>query len=146
MLPAGNLSDMMYPMTADIYYSTNTQNRLGEMVSSWTKDRTVKCSAIKDRPDSSMVNAVISEKFTEYTTKVNFRTDDNILVSSDGTPYPLTDIIIKNIKDPSGHLVWFEYDGEPTKFELGNVEPMYDPMHNFFGYRVLLKRADDQSV
>lgn len=145
MLPGGNLSEMMYPMTADLYYSTNTQNRLGEMVSSWNKDRVVKCSAIKDRPDSAIANAMLSEKFIEYNFKVNFRTDDNILKSSDGTSYAPTDIIITNIKDPAGNIVWFEYDGEPTDFEIGNVEPMYDPMHNLFGYRVLLRRADDQT-
>ena len=145
MLPGGNLSEMMYPMTADLYYSTNTQNRLGEMVSSWNKDRVVKCSAIKDRPDSAIANAMLSEKFIEYNFKVNFRTDDNILKSSDGTSYAPTDIIITNIKDPAGNLVWFEYDGEPTDIEIGNIEPMYDPKHNLFGYRVLLRRADDQT-
>ena len=104
MLPNGNLSDLMYPMTADIYYSTSEQSSFGEMVNTWSFDRVVNCSAIKERPDSSVINAITSEKF-----------------------------------------VWFEVLDEPTVFELGNLEPMFDPFHNFFGYRIFLRRADDQS-
>ena len=54
MLSLGNLSAIMYPMSADIYYSTETQNDIGEIVSSWSKDRSIKCSAIKERPFSKI--------------------------------------------------------------------------------------------
>jgi DNA-binding ferritin-like protein len=145
MLPSGDLSDMMYPMTADIYYAAAEQSDFGEMVNQWTMDKVVACSAIKERPDSSTVNAMLSEKFIEYNYRINFRTANDILKSSDGTSYAVTDILITNIKDPSGKLVWFEMLDAPTVFEIGNVEPMFDAFHNFFGYRILLRRADDQS-
>lgn len=144
MLPNGNLSDLMYPMTAEIYYSTSEQSDFGEMVNEWSLDKVVNCSAIKERPDSSAVNAILSEKFIEYNFRVNFRTPDDILKSSDDISYAPTDILITNIKDPSGKVVWFEMSEEPTVFEIGNVEPMFDVFHNFFGYRILLRRADDQ--
>jgi hypothetical protein len=56
----------------------------------------------------------------------------------------LTDIIITNITDPSGTKVWVESSGDSTEFELRNVEPMFDPLHNFFGYRILIVRAEEQ--
>jgi len=145
MLPNGNLSDLMYPMTADVYYSTSEQSDFGEMVNQWSFDRVVYCSAIKEKPDSSIANAILSEKFIEYNYRLDFRTSDDILKSSDNTAHAPTDIVITNIKDPSGKVVWFEILDEPTVFEIGNVEPMFDPFHNFFGYRILLRRADDQS-
>ena len=74
-----------------------------------------------------------------------FRTDDEILMSSDGTRYMPTEVIITNIKDPSGREVLSEPSGDSTEFELGNAEPMFDPMHNFFGYRILLQRSEEQS-
>ena len=39
MLPQGNLNNLFYPMTADIYYATSSQNGFGEMEKSWTFDR-----------------------------------------------------------------------------------------------------------
>jgi hypothetical protein len=145
MLPSGDLSDMMYPMTADIYYAAAEQSDFGEMVNQWSMDKVVACSAIKEKPDSSATNAILSEKFIEYNYRINFRTANDILKSSDGVAYPPTDILITNIKDPQGKLVWFEMSDVPTVFEIGNVEPMFDAFHNFFGYRILLRRADDQS-
>lgn len=144
MLPAGNISDLMYPMTADVYYSTETQNDLGSIVSSWQKDRTIRCSAIKERPSTVVSDAIEAQKFLDYAPKLDFRTDQNIGVSEDGTRYMPTEILITNIKDPSGTDVWTELSGEPTEFELRNIEPMFDPLHNLFGFRVLLVRSEEQ--
>ena len=101
MLPNGNLSDLMYPMTADIYYSTAEQSSFGEMVNTWSFDRVINCSAIKERPDSAIANAISSEKFIEYSYKLDFRTADEILKSSDDISYSITEILITNIKDVS---------------------------------------------
>lgn len=144
MLPSENINEMFYPMTADLYYSSGEQNDFGEMVSTWTKDRTIKCSAIKERPSTTVQNKITSQKFIEYEFRLDFRTNEDVLVASDGTSYALTEIIITNIKDPSGKVVWFESSSQATVFELGNVEPMFDPFHNYFGARILLRRADDQ--
>lgn len=145
MLPNGNLSDIMYPMTADIYYSKETQNDLGSMVSTWKQDRVIRCSAIKARPSSSIADVLNSQKFIDYSPKLDFRTEDDVLMSSEDIRYMLTEIVITNIKDPSGREVWLESSGESTEFELKNIEPMFDPIHNFFGYRILIERSQDQS-
>ena len=144
MLPAGNLSDLMYPMTADVYYSTETQNDLGSIVSSWQKDRTIRCSAIKERPSTVVSDAIEAQKFLDYAPRLDFRTDQDVSVSEDGTRYMPTEIIITNIKDPSGTEVWLELSGDPMEFELRNIEPMFDPLHNLFGFRVLLIRSEEQ--
>jgi hypothetical protein len=147
MLPVGSFSDFMYPMTADIYYASYTQNDIGEMESNWEYNRTVKCSVIKERPSSTIANAIQSNKIIEFELQLDFRVEENILISDDNTSYPVTDVLIQNIKDPNGTIVWFEErQDESTKFEIQNIEPMFDPFHVVFGYRILLKRADDQDV
>lgn len=144
MLPTGSLNSLYYPMTADVYYASSSQNSFGEITKTWSKNRSIACSAIKENPASSMRSAVSLEKFIEYDIKINMRTNENIFKSSSGTSYELTDILISNIKDPIGTVAWIEKDGDPTNFEVDTVEPMFDEFHNVGGYRVLLKRSDLQ--
>lgn len=144
MLPQGSLNNLFYPMTADIYYASKTQNDFGQLVRSWSMDRSINCSAIKENPESSMRTALTADKFVEYDVKINMRTNENIYKSLDGTHYQPTDIIISNIKDPFGSMAWAESSTTPTNFEIDIVEPMYDPLHNVAGYRILLRRSDLQ--
>lgn len=144
MLPQGSLNNLFYPMTADIYYPSKSQSDFGEVEKTWFKDRTINCSAIKENPQSSMRTALTSEKFLEYDIKINMRTNENIYKALDGTYYKATDILINNIKDPFGSIVWSENSVQPTNFEVDIVEPMYDPVHNVAGYRILLRRSDLQ--
>jgi len=144
MLPQGNLNGLFYPMTADIYYATKSQNDFGELQRSWTMDRSINCSAIKENPESQMRTQLTSEKFLEYDVKINMRTNENIYKSLDGTHYRPTDILVRNIKDPFGSIAWTETDTEPTNFEIDTIEPMFDAVHNIMGYRILLRRSDLQ--
>jgi len=144
MLPQGSLNNLFYPMTADIYYASKTQNNFGEFARSWSLDRTINCSAIKENPQSQMRTQLTTEKFLEFDLKINMRTNENIYKSLDGTHYRPTDILVRNIKDPFGSIAWAETDTEPTNFELDTIEPMFDPVHNVAGYRILLRRSDLQ--
>jgi hypothetical protein len=140
----GNLDGLYYPMTADIYYATSIQDAFGEFDKKWQKDRTVKCSAIKERPDSKIRPALVTEKFLQYDFRINMRTNENIQLGSDDNIYPITDILIRNIKDPSGTIVWDEYYNDNTSFEIQAAEPMFNELHNLNGYRILLVRSDRQ--
>jgi len=144
MLPQGSLNNLFYPMTADIYYATKSQNDFGQLERTWELDRQINCSAIKENPESQMRTQLTSDKFIEFDEKVNMRTNENIYKSLDGTHYRPTDIIVRNIKDPFGSVAWAESSTEPTNFEIDTIEPMYDPVHNVAGYRILLRRSDLQ--
>jgi hypothetical protein len=144
MLPVGNLNNLYYPMTADIYYSRSHQNDFGEFEKTWQKDRTVFCSAIKERPDSKIRPALETEKFLQYDFRINMRTNEDIQRGSDDNFYPITDVLIRNIKDPAGNLVWEEYYNENSSFEIQAAEPMFNDLHVLAGYRILLVRSDRQ--
>jgi hypothetical protein len=144
MLPVGNLDNLYYPMTADIYYSKTQQDDFGEFDRTWQKDRTIQCSAIKERPDSKIRPALETDKFLQYDFRINMRTNDNIQKSSTDVLYPITEILVRNLKDPAGNLVWDEYYNENTSFEIQAAEPMFNDLHILAGYRILLVRSDRQ--
>ena len=144
MLPQGSLNNLFYPMTADIYYANKSQNDFGQLERTWELDRQINCSAIKENPQSQMRTQLTADKFVEFDEKVNMRTNENIYKSLDGTHYRPTDIMVRNIKDPFGSVAWAESSTEPTNFEIDTIEPMYDPVHNVAGYRILLRRSDLQ--
>jgi len=144
MLPVGTLNNMYYPMTADVYYSTTEQTELGEFNKVWYKDRTVACSAIKERPDSKIRPALETQKFIQYDFRINMRTPENIQKATDDKIYTIGNILIRNIKDSAGNMVWDEFNNENTSFEIQAAEPMFNEFHNVEGFRVLLVRSDRQ--
>jgi len=146
MFPGSSLNNLFYPMSADIYYATQSQNDFGEIIKDWNKDRTIKCSAIKQNPDSKVPKFLSPEQIIEYDLSVNFRTGEDILQSSDDQIYRITDILIKDIKDSKGNFVWRESLTDSTVFEVRAVEPMFDMFSVLMGYRVYLVRADDQEL
>lgn len=140
------LDGMFYPMTADIYYSTQTQNNMGEVVKTWNRDRTIACSAIKRNTDSRVAAMIDPQKFLEYDILVAMRMREDILQSSDSTLYYITDILVKNIKDANNMVVWKETIDKPTIFEVMSIEPMYNMFSVLDGYRALLVRSDNQDI
>lgn len=144
MLPITKYSDILFPMTADLYYPSEEQDSIGQIVNTWQYDRTIPCSAIKERPSSAISNSVTNMKFYDIDYQLDFRTPENISLSEDEKDYMYTDIVITNIQDPQGNYPWTEPSGNPTRFEIEAIEPLFDPFHVVFGYRVRLRRSDDQ--
>lgn len=142
MIP--RFKDVFYPMTADIYYSQKVQGELGDINLQWVLDRTVACSAIKERAEYNAKYSVQADKFVEFNFKVNMRTQDSLLIGFDGTLYRPTEVLITNIKDASGNPVWEETPSVSTTFELESIEPMFDHTSTLFGYRAMLSRSDQQ--
>ena len=62
-----------------------------------------------------------------------------------GTIYPITEILITNIKDPSGKLVWREKNDKGSQFELKTFVPSYNYAHNVEFYRGYLSRSTKQA-
>ena len=140
------INNLFYPMTADIYYATQTQNDFGEITKTWDRDRSVKCSAIKENPNSRTPNFVNPSTNLEYDIVINFRTNEDIQISSDDESYRVTDILITNIKDSNGNFVWKEDRDNATVFEIRAIEPMLDISSNVMGYRIHCVRTENQDL
>ena len=144
MLPLSNLNDMLYPMHADIYYATETQGALGNIVREWTLDRTISCSAIKQRATYNADYEQRIKRDVENNIKTNLRSAAAINISAAGETIAASEILVTNITSGSGIVVWIEEDGSPTNFEVDSIEPLLDQFGIATGYRALLMRSSDQ--
>lgn len=156
MLPnALGLNDLLFPMTASVYYSTTSQADYGNITKKWVVDREVKCSVISNQTGD--LNGELKTKGTEfiYDSNVFFRTPEDIRkqVLSNGIIkyHPLTSIAISGVKDASGELVWINgqnISNAPgaisTKYEVKTIIPTFDYNNNLRHWRVFLSKAQIQ--
>jgi len=139
-------TDYLFPMLADIYYPIVEQGAYGNVKKNWVLDKTIACQLNKAgtankeeiRPevkllqDSSLVGRV--------------RTD--IRFSSEEERNSLTNILITNVRDKNGNVIYLETSGlrsgQPTIFELMTFEPLVGPFGNVEHYKIIVKRSENQ--
>lgn len=148
MFPTSNFKDMLYPMTADIYYSENKQDALGVIQKSWVFDRTVKCSIISTMSGGAKTLAgeiKNSSNSFSYNSELLFRVSEDIQEKKNGTIYPITELLITNIKDSAGKLVWKEKGNIPSQYELKTLTVSFNSSHELEFYRGFLSRSTKQN-
>ena len=145
MLPGSGIDDILYPMTADLYYAETKQNAFGTMEKTWVYNRTIDCSAISALADKTLTGELRSQgAFFQYNSDIAFRTNQNIQRNLGSRYYPITEILITNIKDQSGKQVWTEGETEKTQYEVQSFVPSYDAFHTVDFYRGYLTRSQKQ--
>jgi len=138
--------DFAFPMLADVYYPIVEQGAYGDVKKNWVLDKTIACqfntagTANKEelRPevkliqDSSLIGRVKSD----------------IRFSSEEQKNALTNIVVTNIRDKNGNLIYLAVSGpragQPTIFELATFDPFMGPFGNVEYYRILLRRSENQ--
>lgn len=146
MLPTSSFNDLFYPMTAEIYYADTKQDELGSMKKTWVYDRTIKCSAISQMADKTTLGGESKQtnSLFELNSDILIRTNENIQKKKNGTFYPITEILITDIKDPNGEYVWEDVLGKRVQFEVKSFVPGYDFDHTKKFYRAFLARSKNQ--
>jgi hypothetical protein len=151
MLPNGDFVSILFPMTADLYYSENEQNDLGEMTKTWTKDRTINCSAITALSDKTLSPELKPSEFLTLSNNLYLRTDADVRIElpdqQDESPtiHPLTEILITNILDSNGNNSYPDVLGT-TKFEVVTVVPSFNEFQSKNYFRVYVQRSQNQNV
>lgn len=152
LLPSSTIDDILFPMTADIYYATTAQQDYGNMTKNWQFDRTVNCSMISGQADGR-IDGELRTKGTDfiYESSAFFRTKDDIRIKSNGSYVPITAIAVTNVKDPSGEYVWINGQNlsnqagvVKTKYEVKTIIPTFDYNHNFRHFRIFLSKSQIQ--
>ncbi len=141
-------NDFLFPLTADVYYPIIDQTvGYGSISKNWVKDRSIACSftsassnAKEDvRPE---VNIVIDNSLAG-------RTRSDLTTSSRGDLFSLTNIIITNIRDNMGNIIYNESSGpragKSTLFEVATFNPSVGPFGGTEFYRVVLRRSENQA-
>jgi hypothetical protein len=153
MLPnSSGLDDMLFPMTAQVYYSASIQSDYGNVIKSWVFDREVKCSAISSMSKKSF-SGELGTKGTDfiYQSDAFFRTKEDLRRKGNGQYVPITAVAIGGIKDPNGQEVWINgqvkaMSNQPisTKYEIRTIVPTFDENHNFRYWRTFVSKSEIQ--
>lgn len=141
-------TDFAYPLLADVYVPIVDQGSYGQIVKQWVLDRTVACSfnlaSGKYKQDvQTNTNITIDSSLVGRT-----RTD--ILSSTRGEPIAITNIVIANIRDVSGKIIYNESSGirsgKSTIFELSTFSPIVGPFGSVEYYKAIIARSDNQAA
>ena len=141
--------DLIFSMDMDLYYSTESQDKFGKEVKEWSMDRTILGYAeILGAVDRDGLKA---SQFFEYEGKLIGRTKEDPRTSSEGINYPITSMIITNIRDAKTQTEFYtesygDRSGQSTIFEIMAVEPYVNPWNEIEYYKILFNRSDKQVI
>jgi hypothetical protein len=152
ILPSSTFDDILFPMTAEVYYAETIQTEYGNIIKNWVRDREIHCSVISELSNRSFAGEV-KTKGTDllYDSNAFLRTKEDIRKRPNGKYYAITDIAVTNIKDPSGNYVWINAQNlnnsagpVKTKYEVKTVVPTFDYNHNLRHFRVFITKSQIQ--
>jgi hypothetical protein len=141
-------TDFMYPMKADIYYPIISQTDYGQATKKWVLDRVIILNATP--VGGAGQEDIKPEIFLQYENKLVSRIKEDPRMSTSNGSNSITNILVANIRNAQDELIYKETAGvragRGTIYELGTVEPMTGPFGSVDYYKMLLRRAENQTV
>lgn len=141
-------TDFMYPMKADIYYPVISQTDYGQATKKWVLDRVIILNATP--VGGAGQEDIKPEIFLQYENKLVGRVKEDPRMSTSNGSNAITNILVANIRNAQDTLIYKETAGvragRGTIYELGTVEPMTGPFGSVDYYKMLLRRAENQTV
>lgn len=137
-----------YPLIADVYYAIQSQNDFGDIDKQWEYNQSIRVdfSMSTNYKDQQMQ----ADQMMWVQDMVTGRTPTDIRIADTGSTYSLTDILITNVRNDSGDVIYFETggsrDGEPTIFEIAGVLPHNGPWGRNDYYKIVVKRSMVQEL
>jgi hypothetical protein len=135
-------------MMADIYYPVISQTDYGQATKKWILDRTIILNATP--VGGAGQEDIKPEIFLQYENKLVSRVKEDPRMSTSNGSNAITNILIANIRNAQEVLIYKETAGvragRGTIYELGTVEPFTGPFGSVEYYKMLLRRAENQTV
>jgi hypothetical protein len=130
-------------MNFDIYYAQTKQDEYGKVNKRWRIDQNLRGYA------ETVGSEDKSKTFFEYKGKLIARTQKDPRISLEGFSYPITDIVVTNIRDVKTCTEFYietygERSGKSTLYEISAIEPHIDPFNKIEYWRLFLNRMDSQ--
>ena len=143
-----DVTNIVYPLLADIYYPTVEQSAYGAVSKTWMLDSSIACffavAGLKAKKDIIPNSTVVMDNMLIGRTKRDIR------FSMRENKNAMTNIIITNIRDRDGNVVFVESSGtragKPTIFELATNDPIVGPFGGVEYYKVVIRRSENQAV
>lgn len=141
-------TDFLFPMKADVYFPIITQGDYGQPKKDWVFDRTITCNATSVGGAGEEV--VKPESFLQYRDKLIARTKNDPRISTNQSTNAVTNILITNIRSADDAVIYRETAGvragRATIYEVATVEPYIGPFGSIEFYKMLWRRAENQTV
>lgn len=152
-----NCVSPFFQMQCDIYYATESQDKYGKIDKRWEFDMIEKCSFYtlgdKSNDDNFSFQSTIEQyQFYKLETMLYGRLPSDPRKSSSGLYYPLSHILIHNIRGATCNedIFWIEtngdYVGKPTVFEVKTCQPFVGPFNTIEYWKIQLERSDTQEL
>ncbi len=133
---------------ADIYYPVISQTDYGQATKKWVLDRTIILNATP--VGGAGQEDIKPEIFLQYDNKLVGRVKEDPRISTSNGSNAITNILVANIRNAQEVLIYKETAGvragRGTIYELGTVEPFTGPFGSIEYYKMLLRRAENQTV
>lgn len=140
-------------MKCDVYYASDTQDKFGAMVKTWTMDRSVDCELYMIDRIADRNNFTFDDpEFYRINNLLRGRTQQDLRKSAMGEYHPLSHIAVTNVRttgcDEADVYISTngEYVGKPIVYAVSAHNPFIGPFGTVEFYKTSLKRADDQGI
>ena len=141
-------TNLFYPLLADVYYPSVEQGAYGNVSKVWMLDATIAC-AFAPAGRKYMQEMQPNVHITQDSSLVG-RTKNDIRISSMQAASSITNIILTNLRDSSGKVVYLETAGpragKPTIFEIATSEPIIGAFGKIEYYKVVIRRSENQGI
>lgn len=140
-------TDFVFPMQASIYYPIVDQGNYGSITKQWVLDKTIACSFTSG--GSSLKEEVRVDINIIQGKVLAGRTKNDPRISSQENKNALTNILITDIRDQNGTVVYIETSGprsgKGTLFELATISPLLGPFGTIEYYNLVIRRSENQT-
>jgi len=141
-------TDFLYPLLADIYYPVVEQGAYGNLKKTWVLDRSI--AAAFNPAGRKFQQDVQADVNITIDNAIMGRTRSDITQSDRGEYNSMTNIIIANIRDAQGNIIYNESAGprvgKSTLFEIATFNPIVGPFGTTDYFKLVLRRSDNQAV
>jgi hypothetical protein len=134
-------------MCADVYYAIPTQGSFGEIKKEWLLDRTIACNAAPSARKN--IEELDPKMISQLNNKLNARSLTDLRTSSLDKNYAITDILVANVRDRHGNMIYKETagirSGKGTIYEIATIQPFVGPFGNIESYQMVWRRTESQA-
>jgi hypothetical protein len=135
-------------MQADVYYPITEQGTYGSVKKQWILGKTIACNFSSG--GSAFKEEVVANPNITQDSLLLGRVKNDVRVGASEELYGITDIVLSNIRDSAGNIVYIETAGERsskgTIFEIATLEPIVGPTKRVEYYKLMIRRSQNQGV
>lgn len=148
MSSACDVTDIFYPLKADVFYPIVDQGAYGNVTKRWVLDRTIICNFAPT--GTAWADEVKPQAKINIESSLLGRTKSDLRITSNNSRQSIVNVVITNIRTSSDSPVYLETagprSGKSTIFEIAANEPVVGPFGEVEYYKLVIRRSENQAT